>query len=170
MAPPTLKSLIRIAALAWLAPMLGLAIAAPPTLSPPPSPPPPLTPADGAAIVAAWQDAAAQGLPPRDLRPQLSALASSDPAAHAKAEQALTQAAVDYAKAERGMAPDPKTIDRDFALRAPFDAPADFDRARAAGQASAWIAAQTRHDPGFLALVAARGRYGQILAKGDGVS
>jgi murein L,D-transpeptidase YcbB/YkuD len=156
--------LARLIALAWLAP--ALCLAAPITLTPPPAPLPPLAPADAAAVVSAWRDAAAQGLTPRDLGPQLAALSNPDPAAHAKAETSLVQAAIDYANAERGMTLDPRRIESDFALRAPFDAAGDFNRARMAGQARAWVEGQSRHDEPFLALVAAYERYAQIAARG----
>ena len=64
------------------------------------------------------------------------------------------------------MALDPRGLDDDFALRAPFDAAGEFAIARASGQVAAWLDAQTRRDPAYLALVDARARYEDIDAHG----
>ena len=110
----------------------------------PPPAPPPLTIADGAAIVAALTGAPAQGLEAPDETADAAALADPDPVVHADAEARLIKAAIAYAQAEHGADLDPRAIDKDFALRAPYDAAADFAKARAAGQIAVWITGQTR--------------------------
>jgi murein L,D-transpeptidase YcbB/YkuD len=133
----------------------------------PPPAPPPLTIADGAAIVAALTGAPAQGLEAPDETADAAALADPDPVVHADAEARLIKAAIAYAQAEHGADLDPRAIDKDFALRAPYDAAADFAKARAAGQIAVWITGQTRQDAPYLALVAARTRYAALVAQGD---
>jgi murein L,D-transpeptidase YcbB/YkuD len=131
-----------------------------------PAPPPPLTIADGAAIAAALKAAPAQGLTAPDETADAAALADPDPAIHAGAEARLVKAAIAYAADEHGGALDPRSVDRNFALRTPYDAAADFARARASGQVAAWITGMTRQDPGYLALLAARAQYAALAASG----
>jgi len=114
---------------------------------------PALADGDAQAIVDALRDAPQQGLP---------AVEPPDPSDAA----ALARAAVSYALDEHGRIRDPESVDPNFALRAPYDADGAFARAVAAHEVADWLARQTRSDPGYLALVAARGRYAGIVEAG----
>jgi murein L,D-transpeptidase YcbB/YkuD len=150
------------AALAVMLPAVAAA-AAPATLVPPP---PTLSIADGAAIVAILATAPAQGLTAADVSGDVPALADPDPAARLAADARLSRAAITFVGAEHGMDLDPHAVDPNFALRPAYDASAEFYHARAAGQVGDWLTAQTRHDPAYLALLAARARYAAIAAAG----
>jgi murein L,D-transpeptidase YcbB/YkuD len=130
------------------------------------TPAPPLSLADAAAIAAELQSAAAQGIAAPDVSGDVSSLVDPDPAARTAAEQHLIRAAVAFAGAEHGMDLDPHAIDPNFNLRAPYNAQAEFDQARAQGQIGAWLDAQNRKDPAYLALLAARARYAALAASG----
>ena len=134
--------------------------------APSPAAPPPLTIADGAAIAAVLKSAPAQGLAAPDETADAAALADPDPAVRADAEARLVKAAIAYAADEHGDALDPRAVDRNFDLRAPYDAAADFARARAAGQVAAWITGLVRKDGAYLALVAARAEYAALVQQG----
>ncbi|MGH6972467.1 MAG: L,D-transpeptidase family protein, partial [Caulobacteraceae bacterium] len=110
--------------------------------------------------------APAQGLPAQDVAADVAAFGSANAAVKSKAEADLAHAAIAYARAERGMDLNPKALDPDFALREPYDAAAEFAKARESGAVAAWLAGLARHDPAYLGLVAARGRYAQIVARG----
>ena len=161
----TIRALITGAAALALVPFLTAADTA--TGSPPgvaPAGPPPLSAADGAAIEAILKDAPAQGIAAPNVAADVAQL--SDPAQQGEAEARLQRAAIAYARAEHGMSLDLGSIDDDFALRAPFNATAEFAQARASGQVAQWLAAQTRKDPAYLALVDARARYEDIDGHG----
>src|SRR5215469_15117266 len=134
--------------------------------APAPSPPPPLTAADAQAIATAVAGAPAQGLPAIDVSGAMAGLASADPIVHANAEAALRAAAIAYAGAEHGMRIDPSSVDAGFALRADYDAAADFDAARKAGRLADWAAGLAPSDPAYAGLVKARGFYAVAVAKG----
>ena len=138
--------------------------------APPPGPPPaaraPLSLADATAIQDILQRAPAQGIYAPNVAPDVAQVGGSDPAGQAAAADRLAHAAIAYARAEHGMSLDPKSLDDDFALRTPFDAAGEFAVARASGKVGAWLAAQTRRDPAYLALVEARARYEDIDAHG----
>ena len=160
-----LPSLIAGAATLALAPFLTAADTA---TAPPPAGQPaaqaPLSAADGDAIAAVLRDAPNQGIAAPNVAADVAQLA--DPGQQAGAEARLARAAIAYARAEHGMSLDPPSIDDDFALRAPFDAAGEFAQARASGQVGQWLAAQTRKDPAYLALVDARARYEDIDGHG----
>ena len=176
----TLPARLKGAAALLIVPLLGAAPADAPATAPrtaalagrpaafvqQPGQPPPLSPADGAAIAGVLQSAPAQGIYAPNVRADVAQLAAADPAARAQAEGKLAAAAIAYARAEHGMAIDPQSIDDDFNLRAPFYAATEFAAARAHGQAAAWLQAQTRRDPAYLALVEARARYEDIDGHG----
>jgi murein L,D-transpeptidase YcbB/YkuD len=137
--------------------------------APPPLPPPaaqPLSLADATAIEVVLQRAPAQGIYAPNLAADVAQLASPDASGQAAAGDRLADAAIAYARAEHGMALDPKSLDDDFALRGPFDAAGEFAIARASGRLATWLDEQTRRDPAYLALVAARARYEDIDAHG----
>ncbi len=146
--------------------LVAAQIAVPPPVPAPQPGPAPLSLADAAAIQAVLQGAPAQGISAPNLASDVAQLAGPDPAVQAAAQDRLARAAIAYARAEHGMAIDPAAIDDDFALRAPFDAAAEFAAASASGQVGAWLAAQTRSDPAYLALVEARARYEDIDGHG----
>ena len=131
-----------------------------------PTPAPPLSAGDVQAIAAALAGAPAQGLPTIDVSAALTDLASRDPIVHANAEAALRAAAVAYASAEHGMRIDPSSVDVGFALRADYDAAADFDAARQAGRLADWAAGLAPTEPAYLGLVKARGFYAAAVARG----
>ena len=168
----TSSALVAGAAALVLIPFLtgaDIATAPAPTVAPPGVAPPgvaPLSAADGAAIQAVLLAAPAQGIAAPNLAADVAELNAPDADGRAGAEDRLAHAAIAYARAEHGMDIDPQSIDDDFALRAPFDAAAEFAQARASGQAGAWLAAQARRDPAYLALVAARARYEDIDGHG----
>ena len=93
-------------------------------------------------------------------------LASADPVIRANAQAALRAAAVAYAAAEHGMRIDPSSVDVGFAMRSDYDAGAEFDAARQAGQVAGWAAGLAPTDPSYLGLVKARGFYAAAVAKG----
>ncbi len=126
----------------------------------------PLSPAEAAAIVAELRSAPAQGIVLPDIGADVAELSDSRPPARAKAQARLIRDAVAFAAAEHGMDLDPQAIDPNFDLRAPYDAQAAFDRARAEGRIGAWLDAQTRKDPAYLALLAARAQYAALAASG----
>jgi murein L,D-transpeptidase YcbB/YkuD len=161
------SALVASAAALALVPLLTAADTA---ISPPPAVAPagaaPLSAADGEAIAAVLRAAPAQGIAAPNLAADIAELNAPDAEGRVGAEDRLAHAAIAYARAEHGMDLDPPSIDDDFALRAPFDAAGEFAQARASGQVAAWLAAQTRKDPAYLALVAARARYEDIDAHG----
>jgi murein L,D-transpeptidase YcbB/YkuD len=158
--------------------MLAAALAPAPAHAEPPPPPqaaaltppaplaPPLTAQDAKAIQDMLASAPAQGLASVDVSAAVAGVASADPIARQQAEDALSQAAIGFARAEHGLVADPRSIDANFALKAPYDAAADFKAARAGGRIAAWAAAQVRADPDFLALVKVRGQYAAIVKAG----
>jgi len=121
---------------AWTA--LGLAIlaasgaqaqnaTAPVVVAPPAKP---LTVADGQAIEEAL--AASPELAfPAGLRGGPQALANPNVDIRTSADAAFSKAAVTLAQDEHGLLPDPLAVDPNWALRAPYDASADFAAARA---------------------------------------
>ena len=163
----TALALLGSAAALLLAPLIGGAdTAVPPPPAPVQSAPAPLSVADGTAIQAVLQGAPAQGIAAPNLAADVAQLAGSDANGQALAQTKLARAAIAYASAEHGMSLDPTSLDDDFALRAPFDAAGEFAAARASGKVGAWLAAQTRRDPAYLALVDARARYEDIDGHG----
>ena len=165
----TALALLAGAAVLLLVPLLGAAGAAGPPAPPPPAAAPPaaqLSVADATAIQAVLQAAPAQGIAAPNLAAEVAQLAGSDAGGQELAQAKLARAAIAYARAEHGMSLDPAALDDDFALRAPFDAAGEFAAARASGKAGAWLQAQTRRDPAYLALVDARARYEDIDGHG----
>jgi murein L,D-transpeptidase YcbB/YkuD len=159
---------------AVLTPALGRCQAPAPPPQPPASAPSasaqvpaaPITAADAQAIAAALTSAPSEGLPASDVGKAVADLASADPATRRGAEAALRAAAIAYASAEHGMRIDPSSVDAGFALRADYDAAAEFDAARGAGRIPDWVTAQRPADPDYAALVKARGFYAAAVAKG----
>ena len=139
------------------------AAAAPPTLAARPAA---LSPADAKAIAAAINAAAGDGLSQPDISGALEALAGPDPAAQAAADRTFGAVAVRLAGQRHGMRLDPRSIDKDFALRGDYDPAADFLAARLAGRVPDWAAGLAPTDPAYLALAAARARYAAIVAAG----
>ncbi|MFI4974368.1 MAG: L,D-transpeptidase family protein [Caulobacterales bacterium] len=127
--------------------------------------PPPLSPQDGAAIAAAWQAASEIAGAP-SLAAALELLAGPDAAARRQADATLTLAAQSLALAEHGTVQNPRAVDKDWALRAPYDAVADFEAARVQGRIADWAAALPRRDGAYRALLDERARYAAILAAG----
>lgn len=169
-------SLARVGVAASLAMVLaGGALAAQPSppppgpiALPPPSeelPPRPLTQADGEAILRAIQ-AAPEFPAPQDLDGAVAAMASPNPRVRAAAGAALARAAIVLAQEEHGLPSNPAAVDPDWALRGPYDANVDFGQARQAGRIPAWVSSLPRHDPAYLALVAAQRRYQDIADHG----
>lgn len=130
------------------------------------TPSPSLSPADGAAIVAAVRSAASEGLVSSDVTLDANGLSSADPSARAAADAALSRAAVGLAAAQHGVLQQPRTIDRAFALRMPYDAVADFNAARRADRIQSWLQGLERRDSQYVALVRARRKYADILGAG----
>ncbi|MEO8811472.1 MAG: L,D-transpeptidase family protein [Caulobacteraceae bacterium] len=145
---------------------------APALAAPLPAPLPPLAPlsaADGQAIalaIAAGEDA---GIPGPDLAAPLQALASGDEDARRTASDTVAAAAIALAAAEHGMRIDPHAADGDWPSPPPYDPGADFAAARLAHAVPAWADALAPTDPAYLALVAARKRYAQVVANGGWV-
>jgi murein L,D-transpeptidase YcbB/YkuD len=125
----------------------------------------PLSLADGQAIEHALLAASEFPFPP-ELAGAAQALASPNEELRAAADLALTRAAINLAQEERGRLSDPAAVDPNWALRAPYDAPADFAAARAAGKVAAWAEALPRRDGTYLALISAQKRYQAIAAHG----
>jgi hypothetical protein len=126
--------------------------ATPPAVAPAPTPH--LSPSDAAAIARTLSEAPQQGLPAAKL---------PDPGSPDYVAQ-VQKAAIAFAEAEHGLIRDPESLDAEFALKAPFDAPDGFATAVASGGAPAWVQSQFRHDPDYLALVAARAQYAKSVA------
>jgi len=131
-----------------------------------PAPPRPLSADDASAIAAALAEAPAQGLPSADVGAAVTALATGDPAVRPLAEATLAAAAVTLAAEEHGLIADPRSVDKDFHLRADYDAAADFQAARAGGRIPAWAAALAPAEPLYGELVKARALYARIVAAG----
>ncbi len=125
----------------------------------------PLSFADGQAIEHALLEASEFPFPP-ELAGAAQALASPNAELRAAADLALTRAAINLAQEEHGRLTDPAAIDPNWALRAPFDAPADFAAARSGGRVAAWAQALLRRDGPYLALLGAEKRYEAIRAHG----
>jgi len=125
----------------------------------------PLSLADGQAIEHALLEASEFPFP-AELAGAAQALASPNPELREAADLALTQAAINLAQEEHGRLSDPAAIDPNWALRAPYDAPADFAAARSAGRIAAWAEALPRRDAAYLALLSAQKRYEAIRAHG----
>ncbi|HEY2177928.1 MAG TPA: L,D-transpeptidase family protein [Caulobacteraceae bacterium] len=154
---------------AYQAPAQNLA-SPPPAVAAQPAPPaekplPPLSRADGEAIEAALKGAGEFAFPP-EFENAAAELDSPDPATRKKAEDTLVVAAEALAFAEHGAFANPASIDPDWASRGPYDAAADFEKARAEGRVPAWLDSLKRRDPEYLALVAAWRRYQAIAAAG----
>lgn len=125
----------------------------------------PLSPADGRAIEQALL--AAPEFPfPADVMGASDALASPDPKVQAAADAALSRAAIQLAREEHGLIANPAAVDPNWTLKAPYDARADFNAARADGRIAQWAKSLWRRDPGYLGLRSAWGRYEQIRARG----
>ena len=93
--------------------------------------------ADGAAIERALKAAPEFAAPP-DVAGAVGRLSSPDPAVRRGAEITLVSAAKALARGERGTLQEPATIDPDWALRAAYDANAEFAAAQAHGAIAAW--------------------------------
>ncbi len=119
--------------------------------------PPPLTSVERQAIADAIAAAPSQGLP---------AIAVGAPAAGGDPDQPLMDAAIAYARAERGLVASPRSIDSNFALKPADNVAAQVEAARSSGAVAAWIGAQARVDPAYLALVRMRDDYEAIVAAG----
>jgi L,D-transpeptidase YcbB len=161
----SVSTLVAGAAALVLVPLLTAADTA---TAPPPNGSQPsvtLSAAEGAAIATVLRAAPQQGIAAPNLDGDVAELSGPDTVRQAAGAR-LERAAIAYARAEHGMSLDPQSIDDDFALRAPFNAAAGFAQARASGQIGAWLAAQTRKDPAYFALVAARARYEDIDGHG----
>jgi len=126
---------------------------------------PPLSPADAAAIVAAWREAPEFAMP-SDLATQAGDVASLSQALRAQAQDGVRRAAIALASLEHGQLTAPDRTNPNWALRKPFDAEADFVAARAGGQIAAWAAALPRGSPAYLGLRAERERYDAIRRTG----
>lgn len=161
--PITLRTLGRVLATClFLAPSPTGVLAQSPR---PPAAPARLTAKEARAIVEALRAAPELAAAP-DLGPAADLLASPNPEVAARADAALSEAIQALAEAEHGRLKSPRSVDPDWALRATYDAAADFRAARASGQVAAWAAALPRRSPAYLALVAARRRYADIVAAG----
>ena len=169
-------ALLGSAAALLLAPLIGgadTAVPPPPPpaaqSAPPPAPvqsaPPPLSVADATAIQATLQGAPAQGIAAPNLSADVAQLAGSDASGQALAQAKLARAAIATPAPSTACRSTP-SLDDNFALRAPFDAAGEFAAARASGKVGAWLEAQTRRDPAYLALVDARARYEDIDGHG----
>jgi murein L,D-transpeptidase YcbB/YkuD len=156
------------AALMAVAPVLAQVVILPPAPAPAvvvPPPPRPLTVADGKAIEQALQSASEFAFPAQ-LEGDAGNLASPDPLVRADADTALSKAAVTLAIDQHGRLANPAAIDPNWALRGPYDAVGDFAKARAEGRIAPWLKSLTRHDPDYVALLAAWRRYDAIRAAG----
>ncbi|MFI4933583.1 MAG: L,D-transpeptidase family protein [Caulobacterales bacterium] len=163
-------------ALALISTPLGAAVAqGAPTSAPAPTPasappgaaaPLPLSLEDGHAIAGALARGPGEGIATPDISAALQALSSADGAARGQADAAVSSAAIAFAGAEHGLRIEPQSVDHDWALRAAYDPAAEFAAARAAGRIGAWAEGLARSDPSYRALVAARWRYGAIVANG----
>lgn len=160
-------ALIGAAMLMAASPAAAQAVLPPPPAPPVEAAPPPkpLIVADGRAIEQALRDASEFAFPAQ-LEGAAGALASPDPKVRADADAALTKAAVTLAMYEHGALADPAAVDPNWALRGPYDGAADFAKARAEGHIAAWLKSLTRHDPDYVALLAAWRRYDAIRAAG----
>jgi len=145
------------------APVVVPAAPPPPVLVAPPAKP--LTVADGQAIEEAL--AASPELAfPAGLRGGPQALANPNVDIRTSADAAFSKAAVTLAQDEHGLLPDPLAVDPNWALRAPYDASADFAAARAEDRIPAWAQGLARRNPIYTGLLAAQRRYRAIRAKG----
>jgi len=139
--------------------------AAPPPPMLPAPPAKPLTVADGQAIEQAL--AASPELAfPAGLRGGPEALANPNGDIRTSADAAFSKAAITLAQDEHGLLPDPLAVDPNWALREPYDAPADFAAARAEDRIPAWAQGLARRNPIYTGLLAAQRRYRAIRAKG----
>lgn len=148
--------------------LCALIAAAPPALAaetPPVAPPAPLSIDDARAIVEAVREAPELAAPP-NLDATLAWLSSPDPQVAAQADTALTLVAQTLAAAEHGLVRAPSSVDREWALKTPYDAASDFTAARASGRVADWARALPRRNPAYLALVAARSRYAAMATAG----
>lgn len=125
-----------------------------------------LGPGDVAALLAAARVAQQDGLPAPDLTSAAGRALSLDPATQAAGEADLAAGAVELATLSHGRLARPATVDREWALAAPYAAQADFEAAEAAGQVAAWAGQLRPRGPAYLSLVALRERYGAIVAGG----
>ena len=146
-------------------PVPVVVLPAPPPAMPPPPLPLPLSVADGQAIEQALM-AAPELAFPAGLQGGPDALANPNSDVRASADAAFTKAAVTLAEDEHGLLPDPAAIDPNWALRAPYDAAADFAAARAQGDIPAWAQGLARRNPIYTGLLAAQRRYRAIRARG----
>ncbi|HXQ10995.1 MAG TPA: L,D-transpeptidase family protein [Caulobacteraceae bacterium] len=132
-----------------------------------PAPAQPISAADAAALLAALDSAADQGLPAVDTKAMRAQLASPDPAVHAQGEARLAAAAVAYARAERSGQLAADRFPNNWAIRpGRYDAQADFGAARAGQRLAAWVASLPPPDPRYRGLVDAHSRYAAIVARG----
>ncbi|MGH7022839.1 MAG: L,D-transpeptidase family protein [Caulobacteraceae bacterium] len=159
----TLLGASHVAAQDMPAPPVAPAAPAPPTV--PPTPPQPLTVVEGQAIEQALRDAPEYGSAGQ-LDGAAEALASPDPNVRAAAGAALSRAAIALARVARGRLVDPASIDPNWALRGPYDAAAEFAKARDQGAVAAWLQGLAPRNPTYLALLAARNRYAAIVGRG----
>jgi len=125
-----------------------------------------LGPADVAALVAAAQAAADDGLPAPDLTLAAGRALSPDPGVSAAGEADWEAGAVRLAALSRGRLQRPAALDADWALKAAYDPQADFAAARGAGRVAAWAGALRSRGPAYLALIALRQHYAAIAAAG----
>ena len=125
-----------------------------------------LSEADGRAIAAALLAGQDDGLSSSDVTGDVAQLAGGDALAARAASARLSAAAVSFAAAAHGAIADPHDIDPLFALRAPYDAQADFNSALGDGRLPAWAAGLARRDQSFRSLLKARQRYAAIAEKG----
>jgi murein L,D-transpeptidase YcbB/YkuD len=140
-------------------------VSLPPPPEAPPEPPRPLTRADGEAILRAVQAAPEFPAPP-DLEGAVGAMGSPNPRVRAAAGAAVARAAIILAQEEHGLPSNPAAVDPDWAIRAAYDANADFAQARQSGRIPEWAAALPRHNPIYLNLLVAQRRYQAIVDHG----
>ncbi|MGA0604063.1 L,D-transpeptidase family protein [Caulobacter sp. KR2-114] len=124
------------------------------------------TPDDVAALVAAARAASADGLPAPDLATAARDAVSPDPTQSSLGEASLVAGATDLAALSHGRLARPAAVNREWALKAPYDAAADVAAALGGGRIAAWAGQLRPSGPAYLSLAALRTRYVAIVAAG----
>ncbi len=125
----------------------------------------PITLAEGRAILSAWSEAG-EFRAPSDLGTDLAGLASDHPGVRLAASAALARAGIELAMLERGGLADPERLDPNWDVAGAWAGRAAFERARARGDLTAFMAGLPRREGAYLALLAQERRYTAIVTKG----
>ncbi|MGH7017680.1 MAG: L,D-transpeptidase family protein [Caulobacteraceae bacterium] len=125
----------------------------------------PITLAEGRAILAAWSEAG-EFRAPSDLAADLAGLASGHAGARLAASASLARAGIELAMLESGGLADPERLDRNWDVAGARAGRAAFERPRARGELTAFMAGLPRREGTYLALLAQERRYAAMEKKG----